>query len=99
MKLIYTEQSLHSFEETLDFLAPKISYEKLMEIRDGILGAAEILEVNPFIGQLEPYLVHLELDHRRIIKDNYKIIYRVMGQYVYITDIFDTRQDPSKMKG
>jgi len=99
MKLIYTEQSLRSFEETLNFLAPKISYEKLMEIRDGILDAAENLAINPFIGQEEPYLEHLNLRYRRIIKDHYKIIYRVTGQYIYITDIFDTRQDPTKMKG
>jgi plasmid stabilization system protein ParE len=98
MKLIYTEQSLNSFEETLNFLAPKISYEKLMEIRDGIVNAAENLAPNPHIGQEEPYLAHLELGHRRIIKDHYKIIYRIIGQYVYITDIFDTRQDPAKMK-
>jgi len=99
MKLKYTEQSLISLEETLNFLAPKIMHEKLIEIRDGILKAAESLEENPYIGQLEPCLVHLELGHRRIIKDNYKIVYRVINQYVYVTDIFDTRQDPAKMKG
>ena len=99
MKLIYTEQSLESLEETLIFIAPNISYEKLMEIRDGILNEADILEENPFIGQEEPYLEHLKLGHRRIIHDNYKIIYRVSDQYIYITDIFDTRQNPAKMKG
>ena len=99
MKLIYTEQSLESLEEALNFLAPKVSYEKLMKIRDGILDEAETLEENPFIGQEEPYLEHLKLGYRRIIKDNYKIIYRVVNRYIYITDIFDTRQDPAKMRG
>lgn len=97
MKLIYTEQSLESLEEALKFITPKVSYEKLMIIRDSILDAAETLKDNPFMGQEEPYLEHLNLGHRRIIKDNYKIIYRIIDSYIYITDIFDTRQDPLKM--
>lgn len=99
MKLVYTEQSLESLEEALKFIAPKVSYEKLMTIRDSILDAAETLKNNPFAGQKETYLEHLELGHRRIIKNNFKIIYRVIGSYIYITDIFDTRQNPVKMKG
>ncbi len=98
MKLIYTEQSLESLEESLEFIAEDTPYCKVMEIRDGILDETGLLEDNPYIGQEEQYLKHLELGHRRIIKDNYKIIYRVIGQYIYITDIFDTRQDPEKMK-
>ncbi len=99
MKLIYTKQSIESLEDALNFVSPNVSHEKLMQIRDGILNEAEILIENPFIGQNEPYLEHLNLGHRRIIKDNYKIIYKIIEQYIYITDIFDTRQDPEKMKG
>jgi hypothetical protein len=54
---------------------------------------------NPFTGQEEPYLSHLQLSHRRIIEGNYKIIYRVEKDLIYVTDVFDTRQDPAKMEG
>jgi hypothetical protein len=37
--------------------------------------------------------------HRRLVESHYKIIYRVVGEYIYVTDIFDSRQDPDKMKG
>ncbi len=84
MKLIYTEQALESFEETLNFIASEVSYEKLMEIRNGIIDAAETLAEKPFIGQQEMYLEHLGLGHRRIIKDNYKIILqRYESIYLY----------------
>lgn len=33
MKLLYTEQALISLEEALNFIAPKVSEEKLIEIR------------------------------------------------------------------
>ena len=39
------------------------------------------------------------LGHRRLIESHFKIIYRVIGDCIYITDIFDSRQDADKMKG
>jgi len=99
MKLVYTEQSLVSLEEALNFIAHKVSYEKLIEIRNEILDAADTLLLQPFQGQTEPYLEHLNLGHRRLIVSHYKIIYRVTAEAIYITDIFDSRQDPAKMKG
>ena len=99
MKLVYTEQSLVSLEEALEFIAPAIPCEKLIEIRDKILNAADTLLLHPLKGQKEPLLEHLELEHRRLVEGHYKIIYRITGEYIYITDIFDSRQDPVKMKG
>ena len=83
----------------MNFIAPKVSHEKLIEIRDEILDAADTLLLQPLPGRTEPYLEHLELGHRRLIAGHYKIIYRLIGESIYITDIFDSRQDPAKMKG
>ncbi len=99
MKLVYTEQALLSLEETLEFLALKVSYEKLIEIRDEILDAADTLLLQPLSGQEEYLLSHLGLEHRRLVVGYNKIIYRLIDEYIYITDIFDSRQDPAKMKG
>jgi plasmid stabilization system protein ParE len=99
MKLFYTEQAIESLQECLDFLLPEVSLEKRLQIRDKILAKAEKLLSKPRMGQKEEYLEHLGQFHRRIIEGNYKIIYRIAGEIIYITDIFDTRQDASKMKG
>ncbi|NBW39124.1 MAG: type II toxin-antitoxin system RelE/ParE family toxin [Cytophagia bacterium] len=88
-----------SLQECLDFLPPEIPSIKIIEIRDAILGKADKLLENPYMGQVEEYLKHLGQSHRRIIEGNYKIIYKIKGDYIYITDIFDSRQDPSKMSG
>lgn len=85
-------------QESLDFLPSEVPLEKRLEIRDKILAKAEKLLINPSLGQKEEYLDHLDRSHRRIIEDHYKIIYRVEGELIYITDIFDSRQDPTKMK-
>ena len=99
MKLVYTEQALISLEETLEFLSIEVSYEKLIEIRDEILDAADTLLLQPLSGQREYLLSHLGLEHRRLVVGHNKIIYRVVDEYIYIIDIFDSRQDPAKMKG
>ena len=98
MKLVYTEQALVSLEELLGFIETKVSHEKLIEIRDQILDRADTLLLQPLKGQKEPFLEHLGLGHRRLVESHYKIIYRVVGEYIYVTDIFDSRQDPDKMK-
>lgn len=95
MRLVYTEQALESLQEVLDFNASKIPQKKRVEIRDRIIAKADLLLQNPYMGQKEAYLNHLQQSHRRIIEGHYKIV----DQKIYITDIFDTRQDPEKMKG
>ena len=99
MKLVYTEQALESLEEALELIISKVSHEKILEIRDRILDKAETLPFQPFQSQKEPFLEHLGLGHRRLVESHYKIVYRVIDDSIYVTDIFDSRQDPYKMKG
>jgi plasmid stabilization system protein ParE len=73
--------------------------EKVLGIRNQLLDKADSLITDPHIGQYEEYLEHLEKGHRRLVEGNFKIIYRIESDCIYITDFFDTRQDPEKMKG
>jgi plasmid stabilization system protein ParE len=83
----------------LEFIAPHVSNETLEITRNKIVDRADKLVKNPSSGRREEYLEHLGLNHRRVIESHYKIIYRIIAQTIYITDIFDSRQDPVKMKG
>jgi toxin ParE1/3/4 len=99
VKLFYTEQAITSLQECLDFLPPEVSTKKRLQIRDKLIAKVEKLLTTPALGQHEDYLEHLNQSHRRIVDGHYKIIYRIEGEIIYITDIFDSRQDPGKMKG
>lgn len=68
------------------------------KIRDNILAGAGQLEKHSHLGQIEDLLKDMEGVHRYIVKDNYKIIYKIQSHKIYITDVFDTRQDPDKIK-
>lgn len=63
MKLVFTEQAIKSFEEALLFIASEVSYEKLIIIRDEIITGTNSLLKNPYIGQKESYLEHMNLRH------------------------------------
>jgi hypothetical protein len=47
MKLFYTEQSLASLQECLDFFPPEVPADKVNEIRDRILAKADKLWLIP----------------------------------------------------
>lgn len=101
MRIIFTDQSFESLDESIRFLleVQGVPVEKVLEIRNQLLDKVDSLVTNPQIGQYEEYLEHLEKGHRRLIEGNFKIIYRIDSECIYITDFFDTRQNPEKMKG
>lgn len=100
MILRYTSQFYLSLEEVLEFCEIQgVSRAKQEEIVESILAKTTLLVENPYLGVVEEYLEHLNLDHRRMIEGHCKIIYRISENYIYVTEVFDTRKDPSKMKG
>ncbi|MCE2995769.1 MAG: type II toxin-antitoxin system RelE/ParE family toxin [Cyclobacteriaceae bacterium] len=101
MKVVYSEYALNQLEVIIDFLLNqvKIPPEKVIEIQNSILDKADSIIHNIHMGQKEEILDPLGQSHRRVIVNNYKIIYVIKNDYILITDIFDARQDPQKMKG
>ncbi len=67
------------------------------KIVEDILAITRLLEQLPFGGQVEPWMEHKKLGHRRVVVGNFKVVYRVHQNEVRIVDVFDSRQDPGKM--
>ncbi|WP_394350177.1 type II toxin-antitoxin system RelE/ParE family toxin [Mucilaginibacter arboris] len=67
---------------------------------NGIIDATINLEQNPYIGQVEDLLSERIQEFRYLVFKNYKIIYWVdnTNKKVFISNIFDTRQNPDKIK-
>jgi toxin ParE1/3/4 len=84
LELIYEYYSLKS--ETAAF-----------KIVDTILSRVFQLKKFPLSGQEEQFLKKANKGYRYIVAGNYKIIYRIEGSVVYITDVFDVRQNPKKI--
>jgi hypothetical protein len=68
VKIIYTVQSYESLHESLRFLIENqgMPLEKVLKLRTKLLDKADKLTSHPQIGQLEEYLEHLNVSHRRV---------------------------------
>ncbi len=96
MKLRYTAQALHRLRQILEFNGGGLAGKKVVK---EILNRADILERYPELGKKEIYLKNLGQGHRFLLLGRrYKIIYFIDDSLIVVTDIFDVRQDPEKMK-
>ena len=97
MNVFWTKFALNSLSAIYKYYKVNVSLTIATNIRDGILSSTNQLEKHSLSGQIEVNLLDLEKGHRYIIRGNYKIIYMIQNRNVYVTDVFDTRQNPDKL--
>ena len=98
MKVFWTKFALDSLFDIYKYYKNNVRVNIACNIRDSILSSTNQLEKHSLSGQNEEFLIDLDEGHRYIIRGNYKIIYKIQNQKVYVTDVFDTRQSPDKIK-
>jgi len=99
MKVKITDPAKEQLKRIYQYYRRKGNGKKGRQVRKNVLDTAKLLQDNPYLGQEEEHLKHLGRSHRYVpVKPFYKMIYLVLKPIIFITDIFDTRQDPEKMK-
>ena len=98
MKVFWTNFALNSLHEIFAYYKENVSVIVALNIKDNILSTTCQLEKQPLSGSVELLLTNLNEGHRYLIRGNYKIIYKIQNNKVFITDVYDTRQDPDKIK-
>lgn len=96
MVVRYAAWAENCLKEISDYYSKEASPEKASEIVNKIMDRAETLENYSNRGRIEEDLRSLGKEHRYLLEYHYKIIYRVEGEIVTITDIFSNHQKPSK---
>ena len=97
MKIIWTDFAIENLKEIFDYYAENATKKVAHKIKKQILTSTKQLVDHPRSGQIEFNLQELNQDHRYLVSGNYKIIYRINEDQVIISDVFDTRQEPTKM--
>jgi plasmid stabilization system protein ParE len=98
MKIFWTKSALNSLHNIYSYYKENVSEIVAQNIKNSILSGTRQLEKQPLSDSIEKLLLNLEEGHRYIIRGNYKIIYKIQNKKLFITDIFDTRQDPESIK-
>jgi toxin ParE1/3/4 len=97
MKVIISRKAQSNLHEIVEYHRQKGYLKFGRKIRARIISKIMRLKDFPKMGQEEENLKELNLGHRYLIENNYKILYRIIEDKVLVTHIFDTRQDPEKM--
>ncbi|GAB6121168.1 type II toxin-antitoxin system RelE/ParE family toxin [Dysgonomonas termitidis] len=98
-KVVWTTSARNELALIYQYLLDNTSVSIALNLIQDILDVSQ-LEQFPQSGAIESNLVKVIGEYRYLIRgrNNYKIIYRVEGDTVYIVDIFDCRKDPKQMK-
>jgi plasmid stabilization system protein ParE len=99
MQVRITKPAQRRFRQIDDFHRKKGSRSHVTKLRKDIRKKVQLLSENPELGQEEEHLKELGQGHRYLIVAKlYKLIYLVARPFIFITDIFDTRQNPEDMR-
>lgn len=100
LKIYWTEFSQKELEKIFKYYREKAGIRIAKKLIDGIYNETIILKKQPKIGQVEDLLENRKEEFRYLVFKNYKIIYWINDKdnRVEINDIFDTRQNPVRIK-
>jgi len=98
MKILWTEFALTELRSIFDYYKIHAGISVARNIKNDILSSTRHLQKYPQFGCVEELLSGLQYEYRYVVTGNYKIIYRISSKQIYITDIFDCRRNPDKIK-
>jgi len=98
IKVFWTQTALNNLEDIFEYHKFKASIDIARKLVKKIVDSTILLQNSPKIGRIEELLRHRKFEYRFIIVGNYKIIYWIEDNYIKIAAVFDTRQNPEKIK-
>jgi toxin ParE1/3/4 len=98
IRIIWTEPAKKDLKNIYDFIA-KVSEPVAFGIVNKIVDRTETLKKGfTKSGQKEPLLKKRKYEYRYLVDGSYKIIYFQKDNSIIISTVFDTRQNPGKLK-
>lgn len=95
MKIIWTKSAVSNLEGIKEYIAQDSQYYAV-EMIEKIIGAVEKLSAYPRLGREVPEIKKENI--REIIHGNYRILYRLDSEVLYIIAIIHTARDLNKVK-
>lgn len=99
-KIYWTDFAKSELKGIFEYYSEKTSVKVAAKITKDIVAHTMVLINQLEIGAVEPLLKAREQGFRYLIHKNYKIIYwyNKNKKRIEISDVFDTRQNPIKLK-
>ena len=99
--VVITRFGLRQIKSIYAYYNYNVSAKIATQIKTKIISCIKTLKELDVEWEADEFLIYLNKNHRRLICGNYKIVYYYNSQLkvFYVTDIFDSRQDPTTEKG
>ena len=100
LEVFWTHFAEEKLFDIFEYYKHKAGRRIAQKIVYGIVDESILLEKNPYLGQFEELLEDRFEEYRYLVYENYKIIYWIdnKNNMVVIAHVFDTRQNPIKLK-
>lgn len=100
LKIVWSEFAENELDKIFEYYNQKAGSRIAKKIIKEIISEPNKLLKNTFISQIEDLLIDRETKYRYLTCNNYKIIYSINEEknLIQISDVFDTRQNPVKIK-
>lgn len=99
-KIIWSDFAETQLDQIFEYYVEKANLRIAKNIIEKIILEPNRILLHPEITQIEELLLDREKEYRYLVCGNYKIIYSIdtKQKLIMIADVFDTRQNPVKIK-
>jgi plasmid stabilization system protein ParE len=98
IKIEWLTKAKRQVKGIYEYYRSEAGVDVAQKIVQKIYAKPNILATNPYFGQPDEYLLDLPQGYRRLLEGRYKIVYYVEENVVWIVAVFDTRQNPAKLR-
>lgn len=98
MEILWRDKARRELKAVYDYLSKK-NLSAAEEMYMTLLAAAEPLRIFPLMGAIEPLSEGHSREYRYlVVRKNYKLIYTIEAEIIYIITVWDCRQAPAKLR-
>jgi plasmid stabilization system protein ParE len=99
-EIIWSNFAENELDEIFTYYSEVAGVSIAKNLLQNIIAEPNKLIANPKLGQCEELLLHRSTEYRYLLYKQFKLIYSVdfKMKRIKIADVFDSRQNPQKMK-
>ncbi|MDO8965979.1 type II toxin-antitoxin system RelE/ParE family toxin [Algoriphagus sp.] len=96
--VVWTEFAENQLDDIFEYFLAVSGFDPAQKLVQKLIIATKVLELQPEVGQIEQALLNRKEQVRYLVEGNFKILYFLRDGMVIISDVFDTRQSPKRLK-
>lgn len=95
MKVSWSKRAAKSAQSIATYIYKEFGRKSSRDFLMEIAHIAQLLEENPYLGQIEPLLLNKKKEYRSIVVNHLnKMVYYIQNHVIRIAAIWDTRKEP-----